>query len=92
MKAGIDEVFDDIAALALSCRFGDCKHDSEPGCAVRAAIEAGTLEPARVGRWRKLAAEEAHNNASLAERRSRDRSFGKMTRRAMRDKKSRRQQ
>ena len=92
MKAGIDEVFDDIVALARTCRFSDCRHESEPGCAVRAAIEAGALDPAVSERWRKLAAEEAHNNASLAERRSRDRSFGKMVRRAVKDKKSRRQE
>ena len=67
-KAGIDEVFADIVALALTCRFGDCRHESEPGCAVRAAIEAGTLEPTRVGRWRKLAAEERTTTQACAER------------------------
>ena len=93
VKAGIDEVFDDIVALALTCRFGDCKHESEPGCAVRAAIEAGTLEPVpcrTLAQARRRGG--ALNNASLAERRSRDRSFGKMTRRAVKDKKSRRQE
>ena len=90
VKAGVDEVFADVVALSAECRFADCRHETEPGCAVRAAIEAGSLEAGRLERWRKLAAEEAHNTISLAERRSRDRAFGKMARRAMKDKKSRR--
>lgn len=90
VRSGIDDVFADVVALAQSCRFGDCRHESEPGCAIRAAIDAGTVEPGRVKRWRKLAAEEAHNNATLAESRARSRAFGKMARRAMADKLSRR--
>jgi ribosome biogenesis GTPase len=62
-------VFEDIEALAASCRFTDCRHESEPGCAVLAAIEDGSLDPARLARWRKLQAEDAFNSASLAERR-----------------------
>ena len=45
------------------------------------AIELGNIEEARLTRWRKLKAEEAFNNASLAERRSKDKEFGKMVRR-----------
>ena len=41
---GIADLFDDITALAAACRFSDCAHETEPGCAVRAAIAAGTLE------------------------------------------------
>lgn len=87
VQSGLDEVFADIVALAKSCRFSTCQHDTEPGCAVTAAIETGELEAARLKRWRKLVAEEAHNTASLAERRSRDRDFSKMVRRVMKDKK-----
>lgn len=49
--------FADIEALALTCRFGDCAHHGEPGCAVRAAVEAGSLDAARVRNYAKLAAE-----------------------------------
>ena len=90
VKAGVDEVFADVVALSAECRFADCRHQTEPGCAVRAAIEAGSLEAARLERWRKLAAEEELNTISLAERRSRDRAFGKMAKRAMKHKRSRR--
>lgn len=88
--AGIADVFEDIEALATECRFGDCKHESEPRCAVQAAIEDGRLEPSRLTRWRKLQAEDAFNSASLAERRSKDREFGKMVRAAMKAKPIRR--
>lgn len=46
--------FADIEALADQCRFRDCRHDREPGCAVRAAIEAGTVDPQRVANYLKL--------------------------------------
>ncbi len=77
---GINDLFADIQDLAEQCRFNDCRHETEPGCAVLAAVEEGTLEARRLGRWRKLMAEDAFNSASLAERRSRDKVFGKMVR------------
>jgi ribosome biogenesis GTPase len=88
-RSGIEDVFADVVELAAGCRFSDCRHASEPGCAIRSAIESGALDQARVRRWRKLAAEEAHNSESLSERRARSRAFGKMTRRAMREKQAR---
>ena len=90
VKSGLDEVFADIVALAQACRFSDCRHESEPGCAVQQATESGALDAARARRWRKLAAEEAYNAETLAERRARDRTFGKMVKRIMKDKQSRR--
>jgi ribosome biogenesis GTPase len=51
---GIDTVFQDIAALAGSCRFRDCRHDSEPGCAVKHAVESGALDADRFDHYRKL--------------------------------------
>jgi len=86
VAAGIDEVFADLAALAENCRFRDCQHQSEPGCAVQAAIAAGQVDAARLYRWRKLVAEEAFNSASVSERRMKDRAFGKMVKRAMKQK------
>lgn len=58
VATGIAEVFDDIGALAQQCRFSNCSHGQEPGCAIQAALEQGTLDPARLARWRKLLAEE----------------------------------
>ncbi|HEY3484220.1 MAG TPA: ribosome small subunit-dependent GTPase A [Ilumatobacteraceae bacterium] len=56
---GIERAFADVFDLMDDCRFRDCKHDREPGCAVRAAIEAGTLDPARFASLERLVAEEA---------------------------------
>lgn len=53
--------FDDIDDLAAGCRFADCRHDTEPGCAVRAAVEAGTLTADRLARWRALDSEAVAN-------------------------------
>jgi len=53
-EEGLAEVFADIDSLATQCRFGDCKHEGEPGCAVRAALNAGTLDEARLESRRKL--------------------------------------
>ena len=58
--AGIDSAFDDIAALAENCRFGDCSHEAEPGCAVLAAAEAGTLSGDRLEHYHRLQRELAH--------------------------------
>lgn len=78
--SGIDDVFSDIRDLSLKCRVKDCQHQSEPGCAVQQAIMRGDLDESRLNRWRKLVAEEAFNSASLAERRERDKAFGKLVR------------
>jgi ribosome biogenesis GTPase len=51
------DTFDDVLALAPECRFRDCRHDQEPGCAVRAAVEAGTFDAARLEGFLKLVRE-----------------------------------
>jgi ribosome biogenesis GTPase len=54
---GVSVVFDDIERLAHACRFNDCRHANEPGCAVRAALQGGTLDPARWAHFQKLGLE-----------------------------------
>lgn len=78
---GVDQMFEDVAVLAARCRFSDCKHGTEPGCAVRAAIEAGELDEARLKRYQKLQREERWNSESIADSRARSKAFGKMARR-----------
>lgn len=51
---GLDNTFADIAAFAADCRFNDCAHDGEPGCAVAAALATGALDPERLESYRKL--------------------------------------
>jgi ribosome biogenesis GTPase len=51
---GLDAAFADIAEIAADCRFSDCAHEGEPGCAVRVALDAGRLDPARLENLRKI--------------------------------------
>ena len=75
-EGGVAEVFDDVVTLSESCRFGDCSHQSEPGCAVRTAIESGELDPRRLKSYFKLQSEQARNAKSLRERRHESRKQG----------------
>lgn len=79
-EQGIEETFAEITELAAKCRFTDCKHETEPGCAVQAAIESGQLDARRLASYSKLMREQAFNSATLAEKRARDRDFGRMIR------------
>ncbi len=87
---GVNAVFDDIAELAAACRFSDCNHQAEPGCAVTAAIKAGTLDPDRLRRWGKLRGEDRHYAETAPEARQRGKAFGKTVRDAMNHKRRRR--
>ncbi|MCF1707632.1 ribosome small subunit-dependent GTPase A [Tabrizicola sp. J26] len=82
-EAGIAATFDDIEAFARGCRFSDCAHDGEPGCAVAAAIASGELDKARLARWRKLMREDRLNTETIAQSRARARTFSRMVRHAM---------
>ncbi len=82
-KEGIATTFADIEALAQACRFNDCTHLSEPGCAVQQALQAGTLEQRRLTNYLKLKREEAKNTATLAEQRSNDKALGKYYKRTL---------
>lgn len=78
IDAGIDETFADIGELAGQCRFADCSHTSESGCAVRAAIEQGVLSPKRYENYAAMQRESAYNDMSYHEKRRKDRNFGKL--------------
>ena len=67
---GVDTAYADVALLAADCRFRDCQHRTEPGCAVAAAIDDGSLDPARYNAWRKLQAE-AHRQLLRVDARAR---------------------
>lgn len=72
--ATVEESFDDIAELALQCKFTDCGHDTEPGCAVRAAVDDGSLAAQRLASWHRLrgeVAEQAQREQTHARRRRR---------------------
>ncbi|RLA28582.1 MAG: ribosome small subunit-dependent GTPase A [Gammaproteobacteria bacterium] len=89
VRTGLDDVFAEITALAAACKFVDCTHEAEPGCAVRQAIDDDTIDEDRLNRWRKLVKEEAYNKESIADRRARGRALGKFYKSVIEDKKSR---
>jgi ribosome biogenesis GTPase / thiamine phosphate phosphatase len=67
---GLDAAYADVADWAAECRFRDCAHRTEPGCAVAAAIDRGELDPARLTAWRKLQGE-SHRQERRADARAR---------------------
>ncbi|MEM1436351.1 MAG: ribosome small subunit-dependent GTPase A [Pseudomonadota bacterium] len=89
LDSGLEAAFDDIEALAATCRFRDCEHGAEPGCAVQAAIAEGTLDERRLRSFEKLKREEQYARETVAERHARVRGFGRMVKKAMDAKNSR---
>ena len=83
VSSGIASVFADIEDLAATCKFNDCAHGPEPGCAVQAALAAGTLDPRRLANWMKLRGEDRHRTETQAEARANSRKFGKMIKKAL---------
>lgn len=80
-EGGVDKQFQEIGRFAIHCRYNDCTHQQEPGCAVREAVERGELSQDLWQHYLKLLAEERHNVAEH-ERRRQDKAFGKMVRHA----------
>ena len=74
----IGDSFPDIHELAGKCRFKDCTHTKETGCAIRFALDEGTLSEERYGSYIKLMKESAFHQLSYVERRRKDRAFGRM--------------
>ena len=86
--------FPEIEEAAGRCRFGDCRHETEPGCAVLQAVELGNLDSARLASFLRLRREAEYlemrrDESKRYEVRARERSFGKMIRQALKQKKSR---
>jgi ribosome biogenesis GTPase / thiamine phosphate phosphatase len=83
---GLDDSFADISALAASCRFADCSHSNEPGCAIRKAIESGELNPQHYQSYLKLKAESDFNEMSYVDKRKKDKAFRKMVKTVLKGK------
>lgn len=84
--AGMAALFEDLDDLAKRCRFSDCSHGNEPGCAIASALAVGTLDERRLTNYRKLQREELRTRESLAERHRRVRAFAKQVRRVNKEK------
>lgn len=86
---GVAAVFDDIETLASQCRFADCQHEGDAGCAITRALNENRLEPRRLANYRKLQRELSESRRSEHEKREQHRQFGTMARRAMQHKRER---
>lgn len=82
---GIGSSYSDIAALSSRCRYRDCSHTGETGCAVLAAVDAGEISQATLENFLKLREESEFNDMSYAEKRKKDRDFGRYIKSAKKD-------
>jgi ribosome biogenesis GTPase len=78
----VDAVFPELEVLASDCRFADCAHDGEPGCAVSAAVADGRLDDERLATWRAMRGEATAAARTDQERRRHERKFGKVAKQA----------
>ncbi len=88
-KAGLEDTFAEITALAGRCRFADCTHVHEPGCAVREAVARGELDGGRFDNYLKLSREAEYYEMTSLEKRRKDRETGRFFKRAKKDLKKR---
>jgi ribosome biogenesis GTPase len=85
VEEGLEEVFCEISSLASQCRFGDCRHQDEPGCAVQAAVASGEIAPRRLQNYHKVLREQARNTATLAEQRAASRETGRYIKQVLKE-------
>ena len=83
---GLDETFSEILELFQSCKFSNCSHANEKGCAILAAIKAGDLSEQRYQNYLKMKNESEFNQMSYLEKRKKDKRFGKMIKSAIKNK------
>ncbi len=77
VRDGVNTSFEDLVALSAECRYANCSHEHEPGCAVRAAIEDGELDEERYASYMKLRKESEHYEMSYLDKRKKDKAFGR---------------
>lgn len=90
----LKDSFADVEAFSHLCRFSDCMHHTEPGCAILAAVKSGEISEERLAGWRKLALELQHHETRVSEsaqieKRQKDRKFGAEVKRAVKHKRDR---
>jgi ribosome biogenesis GTPase / thiamine phosphate phosphatase len=83
---GLDETFAEITTLIQQCRFSDCSHTNEKGCAIVAALENGSLVPERYHNFQKMKKESDFNQMSYSEKRKKDKQFGKLIKTTIKNK------
>lgn len=91
-EAGLEGLFVDVLQIAETCRFSNCSHEGDAGCAIQAALESGELDSRRYANFQKLHAEQAHHSRSLAARRERGRKMSKKYKSIIANKRRRREE
>ena len=86
VSEGIDDSFADIKVHSLNCRFTNCTHTREPGCAIRDSIANAELDSAHFQSYQKLKKESEFLEMSYHEKRQKDRDFGRLVRSVMKSK------
>ena len=76
--SGIEITFDEITELAELCKFRDCTHINEQGCGILAALEVEEIDQGAYDNYQKMQREQAHFDRTVADKRRREKSFGKM--------------
>jgi ribosome biogenesis GTPase len=89
VSMGIDLTFDEINELAQNCRYSDCKHIHEKGCAVMEALTNGEISQDVYDNYQKIKREQIHYSSSIKEKRQKSREFGKMIKATLEEKKKR---
>ena len=74
---GVAETFSEIESLVEQCRFSDCQHGDEPGCAIVKALTSGQIDERRLNNYMKLMREQERNSNTLAQQRAKDKQFAK---------------
>jgi ribosome biogenesis GTPase len=87
VDAGLDETFSEILALALNCKFANCSHANEKGCAILAAIEQGEVAEQRYKNYTKMKSESEFHEMSYSDKRKKDKDFGKLIKTTMKNRK-----
>lgn len=77
---GIEITFDDILKRSYNCKFKDCSHSNEKGCAILEALEFGEIDLDAYTNFQKIEKEKAHFEMSVGEKKKKDKNFGKMIR------------
>jgi ribosome biogenesis GTPase len=85
---GINTTFQDIYNISIKCKFPDCKHINETGCAVTEALNNGTIEKASFDNFQRIQEEQERFQTTVAEKRKKDKDFGKMIKNYKKDMKN----
>ena len=86
-EAGLEATFEELVELSEKCRYADCSHIQEKGCALLEAVETGSISEKRYGNFIKMAKEREFNEMSYYEKRKKDKNLGKFYRSVLDDKK-----